>query len=1083
MSKVSHSLWSKCRDVALAAAVHPFVVSLFRGTLNDNAFRSYIGQDALYLLSFKKAYTRAAELCSKSKDSYGKEKFETLCLGVDHELELHKKLSEKLSIDLKRIRPLPQTQLYTEFLDKAGFMSVAHICASMVPCMSLYAFLGKRGNDQYKCKESIYSWWVDEYSSDEFQNLSSSLEHLLDYYADMEGLEYLNLLPQYSRAMELELAFFSAHETRNWSGLNPSFIFVDFDNTLTNGDTISILVNAALHAQKRSPQDMTILETQYCNNFNEFLSRNLSVPPTISPSFQDTKFKQFCNELSSFDTVSLPTVEDNKVLSGLTKEDIRQLGYQDVKMQANANHWLNYSLRRQSIHILSLNWSRILIRSSLNTANTAGTAYHHNHTLKPLLVHANELEFNESEGERGLSTGRLVRSVIGANDKARVIAQVVDDASHEMNGHGDTLKSGPTVYIGDSVQDLPALLAVDVGILFNASTKIREVCQTFGINLRPLDDIVLNGHLPSSPKTDATNGSHVVTLYLAESWAHIGCCLYGKQYYSEWMALLHGNACYAFPNNNEAVPLQLPRVAVVAGSDSGGGAGIQADMKTCDALGAFSTTSITAVTSQNTHTVAAVSVLDPSHIKSQLQSVLEDIGADALKTGMLPSESVAQEVVRAIVDYSVPNIVVDPVMVTSSGSRLMCDEDVEGIRKVLFPLALVVTPNLEEARVLLECDPIVDVAGMESAAEKLYQFGAGYVLVKGGHLVVQSNDSSSSSAPPPPPNVIDVLYDGTRFHHIVTPTVITSNSHGTGCTLASAIAAHLAKGLDVPSAVRGARNYLQDTLRRSASLRIGSGAHGPMYHMAPVMPTALRLMSTYRGVSGGRSGSGRLYRNEGGGFHDLSAYVVTDSSLNTERGISMEVAVSAAVAGGATVVQLREKSLNTGELYQLATRVHAITKAAGVPLIINDRIDVALAVGAEGVHVGQTDMPAKEARRILGPDFILGVTVRSLDQAREAEENGASYLGVGAVFPTKTKTDTTLVGLDMLRFISSASSLPVVAIGGIELGSKVEQALCNGAAGVAVVNAVFGATDIKLAVETLVSDINRVRKSFHSSIK
>ena len=109
--------------------------------------------------------------------------------------------------------------------------------------------------------------------------------------------------------------------------------------------------------------------------------------------------------------------------------------------------------------------------------------------------------------------------------------------------------------------------------------------------------------------------------------------------------------------------------------------------------------------------------------------------------------------------------------------------------------------------------------------------------------------------------------------------------------------------------------------------------------------------------------------------------------------------------------------------------------------------------------------------------------MRSLDQAREAEENGASYLGVGAVFPTKTKTDTTLVGLDMLRFISSASSLPVVAIGGIELGSKVEQALCNGAAGVAVVNAVFGATDIKLAVETLVSDINRVRKSFHSSIK
>ena len=440
----------------------------------------------------------------------------------------------------------------------------------------------------------------------------------------------------------------------------------------------------------------------------------------------------------------------------------------------------------------------------------------------------------------------------------------------------------------------------------------------------------------------------------------------------------------------------------------------------------------------------------------------------------------------------VPNIVVDPVMVSSSGSRLMSLKDVDGIRSLLFPLATVVTPNLEEAKVLLHSEaPITTVEHMEDVAKKIFAMGPANVLIKGGHLLAASYFGGTGSGSGramledhvDPTTLTDVLYDGMRFHHITTPVVNTTNVHGTGCTLASAIAANLALGYDVLTAVRKARSYLYSTLERSRSLKVGGGRHGPMYHMGTLLPRVFSppLPSSWaRGLHFGRSGGSN--KGYGGtivskGFIDLSVYAITDSSAAAQFERTMEASVVAAIEGGATVIQLREKNLSTRDMLSLAQRLHAITKVANVPLIINDRIDVALAVDAEGVHVGQSDMPTKLARRLVGPDRILGVSVKSLEQAAEAEQGGADYLGVGAVYPTNTKVETKLVGLETLRLVTSASTLPVVAIGGIEPGTKTIQAIRHGASGVAVIKAIFGASDIKAATEALVQDVTNARRS------
>lgn len=218
----------------------------------------------------------------------------------------------------------------------------------------------------------------------------------------------------------------------------------------------------------------------------------------------------------------------------------------------------------------------------------------------------------------------------------------------------------------------------------------------------------------------------------------------------------------------------------------------------------------------------------------------------------------------------------------------------------------------------------------------------------------------------------------------------------------------------------------------------------------------------------GEGVTGRLMK---GKDVDLSVYVITDRRAAGERSI-LDV-VRAAIRGGATVVQLREKEASTREMIELGQALHQVTRAAGVPLIVNDRVDVALVIDAEGVHVGQDDMPAHLARRLIGPERILGVSAGTVEEARQAERDGADYLGVGDVYGTPSKPDAgTPIGVEGLAEIARAVSVPVVGIGGIT-AENAAAVIRAGAVGVAVISAVVGASDPEAAARRLREAVKR----------
>ena len=257
---------------------------------------------------------------------------------------------------------------------------------------------------------------------------------------------------------------------------------------------------------------------------------------------------------------------------------------------------------------------------------------------------------------------------------------------------------------------------------------------------------------------------------------------------------------------------RVAKAITIAGSDSGGGAGIQADLKTFGALGVFGTSAITTITAQNTVGVDAVLEVPVDMIQSQIDAIVSDIGADAVKTGMLSSTDIIRCVAERLERHSLSPTVVDPVMVASTGAPLLRDDAVEAMRTELVPLAAVVTPNSREAAVLTGLD-MQSVDDLKAAARVLVdEMGARNAVVKGGHL-----DGPAT----------DVLYDGDAYTLFTSERIDTPNTHGTGCTLGSAIAAGLAKGLDVPTAVQQAKDYVTASIR--ASFSVGRG-HGPLNH-------------------------------------------------------------------------------------------------------------------------------------------------------------------------------------------------------------------------------------------------------------
>ncbi len=267
--------------------------------------------------------------------------------------------------------------------------------------------------------------------------------------------------------------------------------------------------------------------------------------------------------------------------------------------------------------------------------------------------------------------------------------------------------------------------------------------------------------------------------------------------------------------------MTIAKALTIAGSDSGGGAGIQADLKTFMAHGVYGSSAITAITVQNTMGVRAVELLPPAIVAGQIAAVLDDIGADVVKTGMLGSAAIIEAVVTTLQGYQVERLVVDPVMVAKSGDQLLQTDAIAVLRDRLLPHTLIVTPNLPEATVLLG-RPVEQERDMAAAARDLHALGPRYVLLKGGHLAGDA--------------LLDLLFDGEQYYELRSRRIASQHTHGSGCTYASAIAALLAQGQSVVQAVYAAKAYLLEAIAQAPAIGMG---HGPLNHLVRGLPTAV----------------------------------------------------------------------------------------------------------------------------------------------------------------------------------------------------------------------------------------------------
>ena len=265
------------------------------------------------------------------------------------------------------------------------------------------------------------------------------------------------------------------------------------------------------------------------------------------------------------------------------------------------------------------------------------------------------------------------------------------------------------------------------------------------------------------------------------------------------------------PPNNKNTPIAI----TIAGSDSGGGAGIQADLKSFSALGVYGGTVITALTAQNTTGVQGIHAVPTDFVAQQMDSVYDDLYVDATKIGMLAHSEIIETVASNLTAKGAKNIVVDPVMVAESGDPLLETSAVDTLKSTLFPIAHCITPNLHEAAHILNKDIATTLDDMQSQAEQIIKLGCDAVLIKGGHFAGE--------------DATDVLLTADGFEHFSAPRFQTKNTHGTGCSLSSAITAHLARGYDLQKSVNYSKTWLTNAIKNADALSIGHG-YGPVHH-------------------------------------------------------------------------------------------------------------------------------------------------------------------------------------------------------------------------------------------------------------
>ena len=279
----------------------------------------------------------------------------------------------------------------------------------------------------------------------------------------------------------------------------------------------------------------------------------------------------------------------------------------------------------------------------------------------------------------------------------------------------------------------------------------------------------------------------------------------------------------------------MKRILTIAGSDSGGGAGIQADLRTIALLGGFGMSVITALTAQNTLGVQDVYPISPEFIEKQIDSVITDIGVDAVKTGMLANSQVVKVVARKIKEYRIEKLIVDPVMIAKGGEPLLSKDAIDTLIEELIPLAFLITPNLSEASAICR-EPVENLDEMREAAKNIYQKGTKNVLIKGGHL---------------PGRSIDILFDGKSFFEYDSERIHTENTHGTGCVYSAALTFEIAEGNPIHQAVKNAKEFVTSAIRNSLPLGRGHGPANPYaifskdiqrYHVISQLKEAVRVL-------------------------------------------------------------------------------------------------------------------------------------------------------------------------------------------------------------------------------------------------
>ena len=729
--------------------------------------------------------------------------------------------------------------------------------------------------------------------------------------------------------------------------------------------------------------------------------------------------------LSLFEDSMVPIVCSSKLLQGATKQTLHESSKQ-IKLRPGCIDALRHALDQGlEVLILSVNWSAKMIASCLEThglpAETRSEIImqqkkYNNKINNKISVIANELEFDSN----GRSTGNIRKVCFSGQDKVSIIESLVEGSP-----------SRPILYVGDSINDISAMLNASIGIIMGEDKALQSMLFIGGESAKPLEEYAVEN-------PQLTSG-----LYQTDSWDTI-------------FGLISGLSWDPNRKKNKGRDIySIPRVLLVSGSDSGGGAGMQADMKTCTVSGVFATSCITAVTVQSTFGVDHVHQVPPSVIRAQFNSVQMDIGSDAIKIGMLGSTEAAHVIAEEIKSLSwLPPVVLDPVLVSTSGDALGDQALVSTMLEELFPISTVVTPNIHEASVLLGGMEIRTVRQMKDAARKLHAYGPKFTLIKGGHLDANINKSIKQDL------ATDILFDGDTFLEFSKPFLESYNNHGTGCCLASAIACNLAKGYSMEHAIELGKDFVWRALERSHGLPLGQGQQKPMN-------LAFQIYDWKSDTS--------LFRVPN--VINVGLYAVSSPNTTADGKTDEDILsdIGAVVRGGAHVIQVRDKISEGGRLTRIVTKIVRLCRPAGVKVIVNDRVDVAIAADADGVHIGQGDISCDAVRRMIGPEKIIGVSCKTVELGLKAQRQGADYLGCGAVFPTTTK-NSSVIGVEGVRNIREAVSIPVVAIGGIfphNMEKVLHDSKCDG---IAVVSAIFKSEDPYQATKNLRSIVDRQLK-------